>query len=74
MVPMSSTATPHDDLIRECLAYCERVGIKQTTFGQRAVKDRNFVARLQAGGRCWPETVDKVRAYIAANSTDEAAA
>jgi hypothetical protein len=71
---MSSTAPPHNDLIQECLAFCERAGIKPTTFGQRAVKDRHFIQRLQGGGRCWPETDAKVRAYILDNMPAEDAA
>lgn len=64
---------PHAELIAECLKACDRLGIQPTTFGQKVVKDRNFIDRLQKGGRCWPETEERVRGWIAENAPDRAA-
>lgn len=55
------------DLLVQIDAYCDTRGIKPTTFGQRALKDRNFVERLRSGGRCWPETISKVERYMLEN-------
>ena len=60
----SQTSTPHAGLVADALAYCNREGIAPTTFGQRVVKDRNFIGRLLNGGRCWPETEAKVREFM----------
>lgn len=68
------SSTPHADLVEACLAYCKREGIQPTTFGQRVVKDRNFIGRLQNGGRCWPETEAKVRDFMATPWRSESAA
>jgi len=36
-----------------------------STFGRLAVNDGKFVKRLKSGARYWPETEEKVRAYMA---------
>jgi hypothetical protein len=51
--------------------YCFKTGMKPSTLGFHAVGDGKFVARLRQGGRCWPETEAKVRAYIEANPAPE---
>lgn len=58
----------HADMIARCAAYCERAGIKETTFGQKVLRDRNFLARLRAGGQCLPRTELKVLAFLSAAS------
>lgn len=68
-----NSSIPHADLVAECLAYCEREGIEPTTFGQRVVRDRRFIDRLQKGGRCWPETEAKVREFMATPWRSDAA-
>lgn len=54
-------------LITDIQSYCDRVGIKPSTFGYLAVNDGKFFARISAGGRFWPETEATVRAYMDAN-------
>ena len=63
-----------ENLINDCLAYCEANGIKPTTLGQKALKDRFFIKRLQGGGWCRPETEQKMRAFIAPETKAGAAA
>lgn len=41
------------------------LGLSPSTVGQRAGQGGHFYARLCAGKRVWPETVDAVRAKIA---------
>lgn len=54
-------------LIDDIETYCSSVGMAPSTLGLRAAGDGKFVTRLKAGGRCWPETEDRVRAYMAKN-------
>ncbi|ODT80605.1 MAG: hypothetical protein ABS76_15620 [Pelagibacterium sp. SCN 64-44] len=51
-------------LLDEIDAYLAGVKMSETTFGRKAVNDGKFVPRLRAGKRCWPETEERVRAYI----------
>ena len=37
-------------------------------FGTDAVGDRHFVYDLRKGRRCWPETIEKVRDFLAARA------
>lgn len=57
----------HDDLIKEIETYCREANLAITTFGRKATNDGKFVNRIRNGGRCWPETEEKVRRYIANN-------
>jgi hypothetical protein len=54
-------------LLAEIDAYCDAAGIRPATLTSRALNDGNTYKRLSAGGRCWPETMAKIRAYMAAN-------
>lgn len=56
-----------DNLLNEIRDYCDRVGIKPTTFGVYAAGDGKLVKRLESGGQCLPRTVERIRAYIADN-------
>jgi hypothetical protein len=47
--------------------YCDAVGISTGTFGSYALNDGKFFARIASGKRCWPETEERARAYMAAN-------
>lgn len=58
-------------LIEDIEAFCRSSGIAPSTLGLRAVGDGKFFARLKGGGRCWPETEDKVRRFIAAKTAPE---
>ena len=53
-------------LIEEIETFCREQGIAEGTFGTRAAKDGKFVGRLRGGAGVTVATVDKVRAYIAA--------
>ena len=54
-----------EHLLQQVTGYCRRAGLAETTFGRLAVNDGKFVSRLRAGGRTTPETVERVRAFIA---------
>lgn len=41
-----------------------RADLTDTGFGLAAVNDGKFVAQLRGGRRVWPETAEKVRAFI----------
>lgn len=53
------------DLLHEISDYCKRHRMAETTFGRRAVNDGKLVSRLQHGGRVTPQTVRRVRTFIA---------
>lgn len=36
----------------------------ETYFGKRAVGNSELVSRLRGGGRVWPETEEKARAFM----------
>ena len=55
------------DLMLEIEDYCAEVGWKTSTFSRIAAGDGKFFKRIAAGGRCWPETVEKIRSYMADN-------
>ncbi len=45
--------------------FCRRIGMAESTFGRHAVNDGKFVARLRDGARITPETLERVRIYMA---------
>ena len=51
-------------LITEIEAFLATNAMAESTFGRLAANDGKFVSRLRAGGRCWPETADRVRRFI----------
>jgi SAM-dependent methyltransferase len=51
-------------LLTEIVAFCQRIGIAESTFGRRAVNDGKFVSRLKSGGQVTTQTQDRVRAFI----------
>lgn len=61
------------DLIVEIDAFLEETGISPTAFGVRALNDGRFVERLRKGANTTIKTVDRVRAYIAAERAKMAA-
>lgn len=56
--------TPMSDLRTEISAFCERHCMAKTRFGLMALNDKAFVGQLENGRRIWPETEDKVRAFM----------
>lgn len=63
-----------NDLLSDIRAFCEAHGMKPTTFGLLAMKDKPFVQQLEAGRRCWPETEAKVRRFMATYRPEDRAA
>lgn len=62
---MMKTTAP---LIREIDAYLKaNPGISESTLGREAVNDGKLVGRLRSGGRCWPETEERIRSFMGAN-------
>lgn len=54
-----------DILLAEIDAYLGRnPGIAESTLSRMAVNDGKAIARLRAGGRCWPETATRIRTFM----------
>ena len=53
-----------ETLLKQIEAYCARHGIKETTFGLRAVNDGKFVQRLRDGSSIQIETYKKVSDFL----------
>lgn len=51
-------------LLRQIDAYIKVTGIKESTFGWRAVGDAGFVERLRGGGNCVLDRLDLCRYFI----------
>lgn len=51
-------------LLNEINAFLSETGMHPQIFGRKACRNGRLVERLQAGGRVWPETEDKVRRWI----------
>ncbi len=45
-------------------SFLSETGMSPSYFGKRATGNSEVVARLRAGRRVWPETEQKVRAFI----------
>ena len=54
----------NDRLLDDIVAFCQRVGMAESTFGRRVVNDGKFVSRMRSGGRVTTHTVDRVRAFM----------
>src|SRR5262245_24647454 len=63
----------NDAILREISDFCRQTGIAESTFGRRAVNDGKLAARLRNGGRITTETLDRIRAFMAANDSLHAA-
>ena len=59
-----------DKLLAEIDAYLAASGINQSDFGERAMGNRSFVARLRHGMNITIESMDKVRAWMASHPLD----
>lgn len=62
--------TQPNALLTEIESYLSHSGEAASTFGFKAVNDGKFVARLRGGARAWPETIQRVRDYIASQPRD----
>jgi len=61
-------------LLREIEVFCSEAGIAEATLGTRAAKDGKFVKRLREGAGVTVATVERVRAYMAAERQKASAA
>ena len=59
--------TDIDILKHELEEYARRAGISVSTLGRLAGQGGDFYQRISRGCRVWPETSEKVRAYMAEN-------
>lgn len=57
------------DLLCEIASFQSKLKMPDSKIGQIALNDPKFVARLREGRRCWPETAQKVRDFMAAAYT-----
>ena len=57
-----------EQLLAEIEAYRALTGVNKTAFGQRVLRDGNFVRRLEDGRTPSLKTIDKVRQFIHRNS------
>lgn len=51
-------------LLGEIEAFISRTGMGESYFGRLAAGNTELVARLRRSGRVWPETEDRVRAFM----------
>jgi hypothetical protein len=70
--------TDSKSLLNEIEAFLAAQPMGESAFGKTAVGNSELIRRLRSGGRVWPETEMKVRAYIlskraAAPKRDDAA-
>jgi hypothetical protein len=63
--------TDRDTLLREIDAFRERTGMTDTRFGRAALNDGHFVRRLREGGNITLRTVERVRAFMRADSAPQ---
>src|ERR1700758_487819 len=55
----------NDRLLAEISAFCQRVGMAESTFGRRVVNDGKLVSRLRFGGRITTQTEERIASFIA---------
>jgi hypothetical protein len=60
-----SRRSGNEQLLAEIAAFCQRIGMAESTFGRRVVNDGKLVSRLRFGGRVTTQTVDRVQAFMA---------
>jgi hypothetical protein len=61
------THIAHPDLLHEIATFCGSK-MSKAAFGKEAMGDPRFVYDLEAGRQCLPRTVEKARAFMAANA------
>lgn len=63
---MLRSMTTQDTLLAEIEAFLARpdVDLPVTSFGRAVMHDGKFVADLRKGRRVWPETAQRIRAYM----------
>jgi hypothetical protein len=55
----------HQNLLSEIEAFLAETSMAASYFGKKAASNSELVARLQGGGRVWPETEQKIRDFMA---------
>ncbi len=55
-----------DELLAEIDAFIERTGMPITKFGLEVCNDGKLIPTLRDGRRVWPETAEKIRAFMRA--------
>lgn len=58
-------AKHHSPLLRDIQAFLRKTKMGPAYFGKRAAENSELVKRLEAGGRVWPETEARIRAFMA---------
>lgn len=58
----------HSQLLTDIEAFLAGTGMGASYFGKSAVGNSELVPRLRSGGRVWPETEMKVRAFMLSRS------
>ncbi|KKW92265.1 hypothetical protein YP76_10055 [Sphingobium chungbukense] len=53
-----------DPLKEEIEVFLRLTGMKPTRFSISATRDRHFVRKVRKGRRVWPETAERVRAFM----------
>src|SRR5690242_5893140 len=61
-----------DKIVREIASYCQKTGLAESTFGRLAINDGKLVGRLRDGGRITTTTLERLRAFMAANPPGKA--
>ena len=62
---MGGVVEQGETLLNSISDFCLRVGMAESTFGRRAVNDGKFVPRLRGGARITPETLERIREFMA---------
>ena len=57
-------STKHGNLLAEIDAFLSEFQMGVSYFGKVSVGNSEVVARLRSGGRVWPETAAKLRAFM----------
>lgn len=52
--------------------FLRQTGMAESAFGRQAVNDWKFVKSIRAGRRVWPETEDRVMAFMARHKPADA--
>ena len=56
--------TRYDSLLSEIETFLAATGVGETYFGKLAANNPWLVKRLREGSRVWPETEDRIRAFM----------
>ena len=62
-----------NELLTEIRAFLAETNMGPSYFGKASCGNSELVERLESGRRVWPETADKVRAFIAERKQERVA-